>query len=91
MPSSPPERDFVRVQCALIYWGDSIRFLRRLEINDRDGQNAMVRVHCNKTVSSDKAFKERGLFGFQHTVARPKTDQWRHPIERLKTLFGIKD
>jgi hypothetical protein len=58
---------------------------------DPERAEYMVRVHWDKSVAEDKAYKERGLFGSQHTVARPKTDKWRHTIERLKTLFGIKD
>jgi hypothetical protein len=58
---------------------------------DPEKAEYMVRVHWDQSVSEDKAHKERGFFGSQHTVARPKTDKWRHTIERLKTLFGIKD
>jgi hypothetical protein len=58
---------------------------------DKEKAEYMVRVHWEKTVSADNAYKELGLFGSQHTVARPKTDKWRHTIERLKILFGLAD
>jgi hypothetical protein len=56
---------------------------------DPEKAEYLVRIRWEKTVPKDKAVSERGLFGSQHTVARPKTDKWRHTIERLKTLFEI--
>jgi Endonuclease NucS len=56
---------------------------------DPEKAEYMVRVRWDKTVGLDKAFKERGFFGSQHTVARPKAEKWVHTVERLKTLFGI--
>jgi hypothetical protein len=51
----------------------------------------VVRVKWLKTVPSSEAIKERGFFGVQHTVARPKNPKWVHTVERLKQRFGIKD
>jgi hypothetical protein len=51
----------------------------------------VVRVKWLKTVSEKEAVKERGFFGVQHTVARPKNPKWAHTVERLKLRFGIKD
>jgi len=56
---------------------------------DPDKAEYVVRIHWDKTVSIDHAYKERGFFGSQHTVARPKAAKWVHTVERLKTLFGI--
>jgi len=57
---------------------------------DVDKAEYFVRVRWDKTVSLDKAYKERGLFGSQHTVARPKAEKWKYTIDRLKLLFGIQ-
>jgi hypothetical protein len=49
----------------------------------------LVRVKWLKTVPVDAAIKERGFFGNQNTVARPKTQKWNHTVERLKQRFEI--
>ena len=49
----------------------------------------LVRVKWIKTVPLPQAVRERGFFGNQNTVARPKTPKWDHTIERLKVRFGI--
>jgi hypothetical protein len=43
-----------------------------------------VRVDWIKTVPLEKAIKEKGFFGNQNSVARPKARKWVHTIERLK-------
>jgi hypothetical protein len=60
-------------------------------INDIDAAEYLVRVRWDKTVPVAHAIKERGLFGVQHTVARPKDKKWVHTVERLRTRFGISD
>ena len=50
-----------------------------------------VRVSWIKTVPLDQAVKERGFFGNQNTVARPRTSKWVHTVERLKRRFGVGD
>lgn len=50
----------------------------------------LVRIKWLKTVPVSEAIKERGFFGVQHTVARPKNPKWVHTVERLKQRFGIK-
>lgn len=49
----------------------------------------LVRVKWLKTVDEAHAIKERGFFGNQNTVAKPRADTWRHTVERLKAGFGI--
>jgi hypothetical protein len=61
-----------------------------LSSDDPEKAEYVVRVRWDKTVPQNKAFKERGFFGVQHTVARPKDERWRHTVERLKVLFGIQ-
>lgn len=49
----------------------------------------LVGVRWDKAVSAAHAIKERGFFGNQNTVARPKAKKWVHTVERLKQRFGI--
>jgi len=50
-----------------------------------------VRVYWIKTVPLEQAIKEKGFFGNQNSVARPKARKWIHTIERLKKRFEIPD
>jgi hypothetical protein len=50
----------------------------------------LVRMRWLKTVSTEAPVKERGFFGNQNTVARPKTLKWNHTVERLKQRFEIE-
>ena len=58
---------------------------------DPDKGEYLVRVKWLKTVDEAHAIKERGFFGNQNTVAKPRADSWRHTVERLKAGFGISD
>ena len=62
---------------------------RLTSLIDLDKAEYLVKVRWEKTLPLDKAFKERGFFGSQHTVARPKAEKWKYTVERLKLLFGI--
>ena len=60
--------------------------------NRSEGEHEQfVRVDWIKTVSLDEAVKEKGFFGNQNIVAKPKSKKWIHTIERLKQRWGIKD
>lgn len=48
-----------------------------------------VRVRWLKAVALDQAIHEKGFFGNQNTVARPKARKWAHTVDRLKSRFGI--
>ena len=50
-----------------------------------------VKVDWIKTVSVNDAIKEKGFFGNQNSVAKPKARKWIHTIERLKKRFEIVD
>jgi hypothetical protein len=72
--------------------------LKELEIanatryaDDPEKSEHVVRVKWSKTVPEAQAVRERGLFGNQNTVARPRVDRWRHTIDRLKQVWGISD
>lgn len=43
---------------------------------DADNAEYVVKVEWIKTVSEPNAEKERGFFGNQNTVCRPKTQRW---------------
>lgn len=51
----------------------------------------LVGVHWIASVPRNKAIKEKGFFGNQNTVARPRDPKWAYTVERLKERFGIKD
>jgi hypothetical protein len=51
----------------------------------------MVPVKWIKTVPLGKAIKEKGFFGNQNTVAKPRASKWVYTVERLKTRLGISD
>lgn len=50
-----------------------------------------VKVRWVETTSLSDAIKEKGFFGNQNTVARPKSAKWSHTIERLRKRFRITD
>ncbi len=58
---------------------------------DPEKAEYLVRVKWDKTVSESEAIKERGFFGNQNTIAKPRADSWRHTVERLKARLGIKE
>lgn len=51
----------------------------------------LVRVKWLKTVPLNEAIKEKGFFGNQNIVAKPKNKKWQHTIDRLKTRFHVSD
>lgn len=55
-----------------------------------DKAEYLVRVKWLKTVDENKAIKEKGFFGNQNTVARPRTPKWDYTVERLKKRFEIE-
>lgn len=58
---------------------------------DDDHAEYLVRVKWLKTVELNDAVKEKGFFGNQNTVAKPRVPKWDYTIGRLKQQFGIKD
>lgn len=51
----------------------------------------LVRINWTNTVPVEEAVREKGFFGNQNSAAKPRTSKWVHTVERLKTLFKIKD
>lgn len=58
---------------------------------DDEHAEYLVRVKWIKTVDLKDAVKEKGFFGNQNTVAKPRVPKWAYTIGRLKQHFGIKD
>jgi len=50
-----------------------------------------VRVDWIHTVPLEQAVREKGFFGNQNSVAKPKSRKWVHTVERLRQRFGVKD
>jgi hypothetical protein len=61
----------------------------RKAADDPERAEFFVRVKWLKTVLLKDAIKEKGFFGNQNSVAKPKTPRWNHTVERLKKRFGI--
>jgi hypothetical protein len=51
----------------------------------------LVGIRWIATVPRSRAIKEKGLFGNQNTVARPRDAKWAYTVERLKERLGISD
>lgn len=49
----------------------------------------LVRVKWLKTVGPAQAVHEKGFFGNQNSVARPRSPKWDHTVERLKAVWGV--
>jgi hypothetical protein len=50
----------------------------------------LVGVGWIETVDPQHAVKEKGFFGHQNIVARPRDPKWNHTIKRLKTRLDIE-
>ncbi len=59
--------------------------------DDPEKAEYLVRVEWLKTMSLDQAIKEKGFFGNQNTVCRPRDKKWDHTVDRLRRRFGISD
>jgi hypothetical protein len=51
----------------------------------------LVGVRWIASVAKGQAIKEKGFFGNQNTVARPRDPKWAYTIERLRQRFGVTD
>jgi hypothetical protein len=56
-------------------------------IDDPEKCEYFLPVEWIETVPLDRAVREVGLFGNQNTVCAPRTQRWRHTVERLKQAF----
>jgi hypothetical protein len=62
----------------------------RASTDDPEMADYLVRVEWLKTIDPKRAIHEKGFFGNQNSVARPRSPKWDHTIERLKTRFGVE-
>lgn len=54
-----------------------------------DSTGAIFHIVAQHTVPENEVVSEVGLFGYQNTVAMPKTPKWEHTVVRLKELWQI--
>lgn len=57
---------------------------------DEEKAEYFVGVKWIKTIPESEAVKEKGFFGNQNTVAKPKSAKWEFTIDRLKKKFQIE-
>ena len=57
---------------------------------DEEYDQHFVGVEWVKTVEVHQAVKERGFFGNQNIVAKPRDPKWRFTVERLKALWNVE-
>lgn len=60
-------------------------------VNDEDRAEYFVKVKWLHTESRKNAVSELGFFGNQNTVCRPTTPKWTHTVDRLRSIFPIKE
>lgn len=69
---------------------EGLKLMQKDHAHDRGGNGEyVVPVNWIKTVDLAHAVKERGFFGNQNTVARPRAESWKHTVDRLKAVWGI--
>ena len=56
---------------------------------DENHGEHFVAVDWIKTVELQDAVRERGFFGNQNTVSRPRDPKWEFTVERLKAIWGV--
>ena len=74
---------------ALTHVSEAAATLKRAA-DDPDVADYLVRVDWSQTVDPTQAIHEKGFFGNQNSVARPRSPKWEHTVERLKTRFGVQ-
>lgn len=57
---------------------------------DPEKAEHFVRVEWIKTVPVAEVIREKGLFGNQNSVAKPRTAKWQHTVERVGDLWGVE-
>ena len=60
------------------------------EAFDEEHGEHFVGVKWIETVKLEKAVRERGFFGNQNIVAKPRDPKWRFTVERLKALWEVE-
>ncbi len=73
---------------AIIQVSEPARSLNR-EADNPEITDYLVAVDWLKTVDPEKAIKEKGFFGNQNSVARPRAAKWDYTVKRLRSRFGI--
>lgn len=60
------------------------------ETDDPTTAEYLVRVEWLHSVPLGQAVKEKGFFGNQNSVCKPRTSKWDFTLERLKARWGIE-
>jgi hypothetical protein len=60
------------------------------QMDNDDMAEYIVRVEWIKTRPLNKAIREKGFFGNQHSACKPTAKSWVHTIDRLKQKFGVE-
>lgn len=68
----------------------SVAAALRTAASDLDTADYLVGVDWLRTIDPKQALHEKGFFGNQNSVARPRSPKWNHTVERLKTRFEIE-
>lgn len=63
-----------------------VESLKRAEVPEH-----LVGVRWLASVPRNRAIKEKGFFGNQNTVARPRDPKWAYTVERLRERFGLSE
>ncbi len=58
--------------------------------DDEERAEYLVRVEWLTAVTEKEAIREKGFFGNQNTVARPRAAKWAYTVERLKKRFEVE-
>ena len=66
-----------------------LRF-RTIAEGGADMADYFVRVNWIAKTDFDSAVMEKGFFGNQNTVARPRAASWQHTIDRLKARWSVE-
>lgn len=62
----------------------------RRAADDPETADYLVGVDWAKTVDPKQAIHEKGFFGNQNSVARPRAAKWDHTVERLKARLDVQ-
>lgn len=81
--------DDVGNKVPIVQVSEEAKKLKKVEDNSNLA-DYLVRVEWFKTLHPAQAIWEKGFFGNQNSVARPRAAKWDHTVERLKTLFGVE-
>lgn len=87
----PVDEFFVEKDGQQVAVNDLVGGQLRAYAEDPDMADYAVRIEWAHSVPYNKGIWEKGFLANQNTVARPTSPQWDFTVNRLKTLWDIKD